>query len=93
VTTLATAWVERRGGSWSVNTRGRLMSFSGSTGRDDVVKKGVLRLAGANDTALAQSWGAAASIDSGIAALDGNSVPSSCAPSCCTSGATTGRAA
>ena len=72
VTTLATAWVERRGGSWSVNTRGRLMSFSGRTGRDDVVKKGVLRLAGANDTALAQSWGAAASIDSGIAALDGN---------------------
>jgi len=72
VTTLASAWVERRGGSWSVNTRGRLMSFSGRASGDDVVKKGVLRLAGANDTALAQSWGAAASIDSGIAALDGN---------------------
>jgi predicted GNAT family acetyltransferase len=35
-------------------------------------KPGVLRLAGANDTALAQSWGAAASLDSGVAALDGN---------------------
>ena len=35
-------------------------------------KSGVLRLAGAADTALAQSWGAAASIDSGIAALDGS---------------------
>jgi RimJ/RimL family protein N-acetyltransferase len=30
-----------------------------------------LRLAGSADAALAQSWGAAASIDSGIAALDG----------------------
>ena len=72
VSTLASAWVERRGGTWSVNTRGRLMTFSGSAGGDDPVKKGVLRLAGANDSALAQSWGAAASIDSGIAALDGD---------------------
>ena len=72
VTTLASAWVERRGGSWSVNTRGRLMSFSGGASGDDAGKQGVLRLAGASDTALAQSWGAAASIDSGIAALDGN---------------------
>jgi GNAT superfamily N-acetyltransferase len=71
VTTLASAWVERRGGSWSVNTRGRLMSFSGGIDDDGATKKGVLRLADANDTALAQSWGAAASIDSGIAALDG----------------------
>lgn len=69
VSALASAWVERRGGSWSVNTRGRLMAFSTGTAGDG--KKGVLRLAGATDTALAQSWGAAASIDSGIAALDG----------------------
>lgn len=72
VSTLATAWVERRGGSWTVNTRGRLMSFSDGTSDDGATKKGVLRLADATDTALAQSWGAAASIDSGIAALDGN---------------------
>ena len=39
--------------------------------RRKYAKTGVLRLAGAADTALAQSWGAAASIDSGIAALDG----------------------
>jgi len=71
VTLLANAWVERRGGSWSLNTRGRLLSFSGGAGTDADAKKGVLRLAGANDTGLAQSWGAAASIDSGIAALDG----------------------
>ena len=70
VSALASAWVAQRGGSWSVNTRGRLMSFSTGAERDG--KKGVLRLAGANDAALAQSWGAAASIDSGIAALDGN---------------------
>jgi hypothetical protein len=72
VSTLASAWVEQRGGSWSVNTRGRLMSISGGVDSDGANKKGVLRLAGGNDTALAQSWGAAASIDSGIAALDGN---------------------
>jgi len=72
VSILASAWVEQRGGSWSVNTRGRLMSFSGGAADDGATKKGVLRLADANDTALAQSWGAAASIDSGIAALDGN---------------------
>src|SRR6185503_2557777 len=72
VSILASAWVEQRGGSWSVNTRGRLMSFSGGAADDGASKQGVLRLAGANDTALAQSWGAAASIDSGIAALDGN---------------------
>jgi hypothetical protein len=72
VTSLASAWVERRGGSWSVNTRGRLMSFSGGIADEGGRKNGVLRLAGAGDTALAQSWGAAASIDSGIAALDGN---------------------
>jgi RimJ/RimL family protein N-acetyltransferase len=72
VSTLATAWVERRGGSWSVNTRGRLMSFSGGADDGGASKKGVLRLADQRDTALAQSWGAAASIDSGIAALDGN---------------------
>ena len=72
VSLLASAWVERRGGSWSVNTRGRLMSFASGVGADEPGKKGVLRLAGANDTALAQSWGAAASIDSGLAALDGN---------------------
>jgi GNAT superfamily N-acetyltransferase len=71
VSILASAWVEQRGGSWSVNTRGRLMSFSGGAADDGASKKGVLQLAGANDTGLAQSWGAAASIDSGIAALDG----------------------
>jgi RimJ/RimL family protein N-acetyltransferase len=71
VSGLASAWARERGGSWSVNTRGRLMQFSqGPTtalGPTDV-----LRRADANDAALAQSWGAAASIDSGIAALDGN---------------------
>lgn len=70
VSALATAWVDARGGSWSVNTRGRLLSFEGGPGPERA-KPGVLRLAGAADAALAQSWGAAASIDSGIAALDG----------------------
>jgi hypothetical protein len=70
VNALATAWVRERGGACSVNTRGRLMSFSAETA--PAAKAGVLRLAGESDVALAQSWGAAASIDSSIAALDGN---------------------
>jgi len=67
---LADAWVATRGGSWSVNTRGRLMSLPPAPAAPGG-PQGVLRLAGADDTALAQGWGSAASIDSGIAALDG----------------------
>jgi GNAT superfamily N-acetyltransferase len=70
VSELADAWVATRGGSWSVNTRGRLMSLPPAPVAPDG-PQGVLRLAGESDSALAQSWGAAASIDSGIAALDG----------------------
>jgi predicted GNAT family acetyltransferase len=69
VSELAAAWVQQRGGSWSVSERGRLLSLPRVTARPGL--RGVLRLAGSSDTALAQSWGAAVSIDSGIAALDG----------------------
>jgi GNAT superfamily N-acetyltransferase len=68
---LARAWVRERGGTWSVSTSGRLLSFSSQPAAPSSSSTGVLRLASAADTALAQSWGAAASIDSGIAALDG----------------------
>jgi GNAT superfamily N-acetyltransferase len=71
VTELATAWVRARGGSWSINTSGRLLELAAHPTNDGNAP-GVLRLASANDAALAQSWGAAGSIDSGIAALDGN---------------------
>jgi hypothetical protein len=70
VSALATAWIALRGGSWSLNTRGRLLSFESGPGTEHA-KPGVLRLAAAADAPLAQSWGAAASLDSGIAALDG----------------------
>ena len=70
VSELADAWVAKRGGSWSVNTRGRLMSLPFAAGAPGG-PPGVLRLAGESHSALAQGWGAAASIDSGIAALDG----------------------
>jgi len=72
VRALADAWVQARGGSWSVNTRGRLLAFSPGARPTQASKSGVLRLAGPGDAALAQGWGAAASIDSGIAALDGS---------------------
>jgi predicted GNAT family acetyltransferase len=71
VSELARTWVSRRGGSWSVNTSGRLLSFSSASKTSAGTAAGMLRLAAASDVALAQSWGAAASIDSGIAALDG----------------------
>jgi GNAT superfamily N-acetyltransferase len=72
VSEVATAWVRQRGGSWTVNTRGRLLSFARQTEPPSLdATTGVLRLASAADNALAQSWGGAASIDSGIAALDG----------------------
>ena len=72
VSDVATAWVRQRGGSWAVNTRGRLLSLAPQLDAPPATAAtGVLRLAAASDRALAQSWGAAASIDSGIAALDG----------------------
>jgi hypothetical protein len=71
VSAVATAWTEQRGGSWTLNTRGRLLSLGREPAPDASAAPFVLRLASASDTALAQSWGAAASIDSGIAALDG----------------------
>jgi GNAT superfamily N-acetyltransferase len=71
VSELARTWVKRRGGSWTVNTGGRLLSFASPTTASGSGAAGMLRLASAGDTALAQSWGAAASIDSGITALDG----------------------
>ena len=48
VSELATAWVQRRGGSWSLNTRGRLLSFASVAERPPAV--GVLRQAGAAST-------------------------------------------
>lgn len=68
VNELAAAWVDRRGGSWSIHARQRLLSLGTVTAAG---AKGILRLANAADAGLAQSWGAAVSIDSGIAALDG----------------------
>jgi uncharacterized protein len=72
VSELARAWVSLRGGSWTLNTSGRLLSFESVGATSGNGSAGTLRLASAGDAALAQSWGAAASIDSGIAALDGN---------------------
>lgn len=69
VTELANAWTVLRGGTWSEtpSTRQHVLSF----GTLPAPSSGILRLAGNNELGLAQSWGAAASIDSGIAALDG----------------------
>ncbi len=71
VSAVAAEWVRVRGGSCALNTRGRLLALPAGGVERRPPAAGTLHLAGANDTALAQSWGAAASIDSGIAALDG----------------------
>jgi diguanylate cyclase (GGDEF)-like protein len=69
VSAVANAWVERHGGSWSIQARQRLLSLAAAPPSGPGA--GTLRLASRDDTALAQSWGAAASLDSGIAQLDG----------------------
>lgn len=69
VTELANAWTVLRGGTWTEtpSTRQHLLAF----GALPAPASGTLRLGGKSELGLAQSWGAAASIDSGIAALDG----------------------
>jgi len=69
VSDAARAWTERRGGAWTIRTRQHLLSLA-ATPAGGV--QGTLRLAGRDDTALAQSWGAAASLDSGLTGLDGH---------------------
>jgi hypothetical protein len=71
VTEVAKAWTAQRGGAWreTPHTRQHVLSFPAE--RLPAPAQGVLRLAGKNEAGLAQSWGAAASIDSGIAVLDG----------------------
>ncbi len=70
VTPLAEAWVARHGGRAAIvpNTRQQILAFGGLPPPS---VPGVLRLASQKDAGLAQSWGGASSIDSGIAALDG----------------------
>jgi RimJ/RimL family protein N-acetyltransferase len=63
---VAAAWTAKRGGSTSLGPRQRLLELPPVTSAEPA---GTLRLAGRNDVALAQSWGAAASLDSGIEAF------------------------
>ena len=64
-TALAQGWTAARGGSWRVTGRQRLLALpteprtGGTPGTP-----GTLRLAGAKELSLAQSWGAALSLDS-----------------------------
>ena len=65
---LAKAWTATRGGSWRVAARQRLLALPAELAPR--AAPGVLRLAGRNDTGLAQSWGAALSLDSPATPLD-----------------------
>lgn len=60
-TALAKAWTALRGGSWRVTSRQRLLALPAEPRSRET--PGVLRLAGPKDTGLAQSWGAALSLD------------------------------
>ena len=61
-TLLAKLWTALRGGSWRVTGRQRLLALP--TQPPAGSRPGTLRLAGAKDAGLAQSWGAALSLDS-----------------------------
>jgi GNAT superfamily N-acetyltransferase len=61
-TGLAKVWTALRGGSWRVTSRQRLLALPAEPLPRDT--PGVLRLAGPKDAGLAQSWGAALSLDS-----------------------------
>jgi RimJ/RimL family protein N-acetyltransferase len=65
---LAAAWVALRGGSLEAGPKQRLLALPPYRGE---TPPGTLRLAGRQDLPLAQSWGAAASLDSGIEAFGG----------------------
>jgi RimJ/RimL family protein N-acetyltransferase len=67
---MAKVWTALRGGSWRVTSRQRLLALPADPPPRDA--PGVLRLAGRNDAALAQSWGAALSLDSRGTPFDGN---------------------
>lgn len=66
VHTVAAAWAAKRGASTAAGSPQRLLRLSPARGER---LPGTLRLAGRQDAALAQSWGAAASLDSGIEAF------------------------
>ena len=68
-TTLAKAWTGMRGGSSRVTGRQRLLALPADLPPRDA--PGVLRLADRNDAGLAQSWGAALSLDSRSTPFDG----------------------
>jgi len=61
-TLLAKAWTALHGGSWRVTGRQRLLALPSEPPTDG--PPGTLRLAGAKELGLAQSWGAALSLDS-----------------------------
>jgi GNAT superfamily N-acetyltransferase len=68
-TVMAQVWTALRGGSWRVAGRQRLLALPKDLPPREA--KGVLRLAGSGDSALAQSWGAALSLDSRGTPFDG----------------------
>jgi RimJ/RimL family protein N-acetyltransferase len=71
VSAVAAAWVARRGGAYSHSIGPRQQLLSLPTTLPPQGKAGMLRLASRNDVPLAQSWGAAVSLDTGITLFDG----------------------
>jgi hypothetical protein len=68
-TVMAQVWTALRGGSWRVTGRQRLLALPAELQPREA--PGVLRLAGRSDAGLAQSWGAALSLDSRGTPFDG----------------------
>ncbi len=66
----AAAWTALRGGSWSVQSRQRLLTHRAIV-PTSTPPRGALRLATSADGVLAEQWGAAFARESGIDGLDG----------------------
>lgn len=70
VSAYAARWIELHGGSWSVQSRQRLLAHRAIV-PTAAPPKGALRAATPADVPVAQRWGAAFAAESGLATLDG----------------------
>lgn len=70
VSAFTAAWMKLRGGSWTVQSRQRLLAHRAIVPTDEP-PRGILRIANAADTALAQQWGAAFAHETRLPGLDG----------------------
>ena len=70
VSAFTAAWMKLRGGSWTVQSRQRLLTHRAIVPTDEP-PRGALRIASSADTLLAQQWGAGFAHETRLPGLDG----------------------